>query len=132
MRLLRRCHTHDFLAIVWKNIVLMVFVVVLVIGAKHISPIIKGRFQNTVVLLLLAGSVFFSYYCYNYLPVIDFRPYKVGVDIKKAMKGVPGLDKYYYTCKNKVTGEQKEFESTMPDSTKWQYVCYRTVTIKRV
>lgn len=115
----------------YKNIVLMALVLIIVFGNKYISPLFKGTVQNIIVLTFLAGTSFFSYYCYNYLPVLDFRPYKVGVDIKKAMKGVPGLDKYYYTCKNKKTGEQKEFENTMPDSTKWQYVCYRTVTIKK-
>jgi uncharacterized membrane protein YphA (DoxX/SURF4 family) len=114
----------------WKNIVLMVFVLILVLGNKHISSLVKGRAQNILIILLLAGSTSFSYYCYNYLPVIDFRPYKVGVDIKKAMKGVPGIDKYYYTYKNKKSGEEKEFENA-PDSVNWKYVSYRTVTIKK-
>lgn len=114
----------------YKNIVLMVFVLIIIFGSKHISPLFKGKAQNATVLIFLMGALLFSLDCYNYLPVLDFRPYKKGTDIKQAMKGVPGLDKYYYTCKNKKTGEQKEFEGTMPDSTKWQYVCYRTVTIK--
>ena len=99
----------------------MALVLIIVFGNKYISPLFKGTVQNIIVLTFLAGTSFFSYYCYNYLPVLDFRPYKVGVDIKKDMKGVPGLDKYYYTCKNKKTGEQKEFENTIPDNTKWQY-----------
>jgi uncharacterized membrane protein YphA (DoxX/SURF4 family) len=114
----------------WKNIVLMAFIVITVFGAKHISPLLKGKTQNIVILTCLLAAIAFSGYCYNYLPVLDFRPYKIGTDIKKAMKGVPGLDKYYYTCTNKKTGEQKEFES-IPDSTTWKYVSYRTETIKK-
>jgi len=116
----------------WKNIVLMVLILILVIGAKNISPIIKGRAQNVVLIILLAGSTFFSYYCYNYLPVIDFRPYKVGTDIKKDMQGTPDVVKFYYTLKNKKSGETKEFEK-FPDNYQndWTFVGSRTETLKK-
>jgi len=114
----------------WKNIVLILFVLILVIGSKHIYSLFKGTTQNVLVILFLTGSTIFSYYCYNYLPIIDFRPYKIGTDIKAAMKGVPGIDKYYYTYKNRKSGEEKEFEN-IPDSINWKYVSYRTETIKK-
>jgi len=117
----------------YKNIVLMVFVLILVIGSKHISPSIKkNAAQNVLVLLFLAGSTYFSYYCYNYLPVIDFRPYKVGTDIKKDMQGTPDVNKFYYTLKNKKSGETKEFDK-FPDNYQndWTYVGSRTEVITK-
>jgi hypothetical protein len=51
-------------------------------------------------------------YTYTFLPIIDFLPYKVGVNIPEAMKIPEGApqDEYViiYTLKNKKTGEQKE------------------------
>lgn len=117
----------------WKNVVLMVFICIILIGYKYITPIFTKGFQNILVLLFLAGSTLFSWYCYAYLPVIDFRPYKIGTDIKKAMKGVPGVDKYYYNYKNKSTGEEKEFEVMKmgADTNTWKLLNYRTETIKK-
>lgn len=116
----------------WKNIVLMVFIIILVMGSKYISPVIKGKPQNVLLVILIAGSTCFSYYCYSYLPVIDFRPYKIGTDIKKDMQGTPDVIKFYYTLKNKKSGETKEFDK-FPDNYQndWTFVGSRTETIKK-
>ncbi|HTB31310.1 MAG TPA: BT_3928 family protein [Bacteroidia bacterium] len=115
----------------YKNVVLMVFILILIIGNKHIYSI-GGKAQNILVLLFLAGSTGFAYYCYNYLPVIDFRPYKVGTDIKKAMQGTPDENKFYYTLKNKKSGETKEFDK-FPDNYQndWTFVGSRTEILKK-
>ncbi len=116
----------------WKNIVLLVFVFILVIGNKHITSLFKGAFQNVLVILFLAGSTYFSYYCYNYLPMLDFRPYKIGTDIKKAMQGTPDINKFYYTLKNKKSGVTKEFDK-FPDNYQndWTYIGSRTETVSK-
>lgn len=116
----------------WKNIALIALILILVIGNKHITPVLKGMTQGVVLTVLLAGSIFFSYYCYNYLPVIDFRPYKVGTDIKKDMQGTPDSLKFYYTLKNKKSGETKEFDK-FPDNYQndWTFIGSRTETLKK-
>ncbi len=113
-----------------KNMVLLVLILILFAGRSYINPAFRKGTEGTAILLFTAVSFIFSLYCYNYLPVIDFRPYKVGTDMKQAMKGIPEIDKYYYTYQNKTTGVKKEFE-TAPDSNGWKYVSYRTVTIKK-
>jgi len=51
-------------------------------------------------------------YTYNFLPVIDFLPYKIGANILEEMKTPPGAkpDEYEltYHLKNKKTGEAKD------------------------
>ncbi len=113
-----------------KNIVLLILILILFAGNKYIHPIFNNTAESVSVILFTSLSLIFSLYCYNYLPVIDFRPYKVGTDLKQAMKGVPEIDKYYYTYQNKSTGQKQEFE-TPPDSNNWKYVSFRTVTIKK-
>lgn len=115
-----------------KNIALLIFIGIIAAGHKHYMPSFSGLIENAIVVVFLAGSVSFSWYCYNYLPVIDFRPYKVGTDIKKDMQGVPDVLKYYYTLKDKKTGQTKEFD-TFPNDWQnyWDYVSNRTVTLKK-
>ena len=83
-----------------------------------------------LVLSSLTFVVYFGmvYYSYNHLPLIDFRPYKVGTHIPEAMSVPEGApqDEYenifYY--KNKNTGEVKEFtEENYPwqDTANWEY-----------
>lgn len=116
-----------------KNVVLLILIGILAIAHKHFIPSFSSRLENFIIILFTASGIGFSWYCYNYLPVIDFRPYKVGTDIKKDMKGgVPDVLKYYYTLKNKKSGEVKEFEK-FPDNYQldWDYVSSRTEVIKK-
>lgn len=116
----------------YKNIALLVLIAIIAIGHKHIYSLMAKRPENILVLVFLAGSILFSLFCYNYLPVIDFRPYKVGTDIKKAMQGIPDVDKFYYTLKDKKTGETKEFDK-FPDNyqANYDYVSSRTEVLKK-
>ena len=83
---------------------------------------------------LVLGAVFtvayiaIVFYSYNHLPIIDFRPYKVGVNIPDAMKIPENAPKevyentFYY--KNKNTGEIQKFtEQNYPwqDTVNWVY-----------
>lgn len=117
----------------YKNVVLLVLIGIIAIGHKHYSAALSQGLENTVIVVFLAGSIWFTWYCYSFLPVIDFRPYKVGTDIKKDMKGgVPDVLKYYYTLKNKKSGEVKEFDK-FPDNYQadWDYVSNRTEVVKK-
>lgn len=113
-----------------KNMVLLVLILILFAGFNNIKPLLGKMQENVSIIFFTVLSLAFSLYCYNYLPVIDFRPYKVGTDLKQAMKGVPEVDKYYYTYQSKKTGQKQEFE-TAPDSGNWKFVSYRTVTLKK-
>ena len=76
--------------------------------------------------------VFYFYlvaYSYNHLPIIDFLPYKVGVNIPDAMKIPDGAPKAIYEnnfiYKNLKTGEEKKFtEANYPwkDTINWKFV----------
>src|SRR6185312_14330129 len=115
-----------------KNMVLLFFIILLFLGSKYITPSFSKMMENAIVTLFTVGCIGFSLYCYNYLPVIDFRPYKPGTDIKKAMQGVPDVLKYYYTLKNKKTGATQECAQFPPNyQNDWDYVSNRTETIKK-
>lgn len=70
----------------YKNVVFMVFIIILILGLKYIKPLIS----NKISLLATYASMFFSliivYHVLNHLPIIDFRAYAVGTDIAKGME----------------------------------------------
>lgn len=117
-----------------KDLILLVLIIILFIGKTHINPIFGFRtgLENAFLIIILAASTAFPLYTYNYLPVIDFRPYAIGKNIPEQTKGIPDELKYIYILKDKKTGEQKEFEK-WPD--KWDelydYVDAKTEVTKK-
>jgi uncharacterized membrane protein YphA (DoxX/SURF4 family) len=93
-----------------KDLILLVLIIILFIGKDNILSIFGPRFENALLLLALIAATAFPIYTYNYLPVIDFRPYAIGKNIPEQMKGVPDELKYFYKLKDKSTGEIKEFD----------------------
>ena len=77
-------------------------------------------------------SMYLGYYCYIHLPLIDFLPYKVGVNIHEAMQAPSveaGESVTVLVYRNRATGEEREFSLEDPewqDDTKWEWVDTRT------
>lgn len=96
----------------WKDIFLLVQIIILFIGQKYIQPLISNMKINygiSAVVLLICGWI--SYTGIQYLPLIDFRAYAEGKNISNGMKSAEelGLEppKYVvsYTLKHNQTGE---------------------------
>ncbi|MBQ1969478.1 MAG: DoxX family membrane protein [Flavobacteriales bacterium] len=68
-----------------KNVVICVMIVVLILWQRFIKPVAGFRTSMSVVALAFAVVYGMSYYALHNEPLIDFRPYKVGVNIKEAM-----------------------------------------------
>lgn len=108
-----------------KDIVLLVFVIILVIGRKHIYGLFSRAGNTSVMILALFFSVFCQWYALEHLPFFDCLPYKVGNNILKKMQPPPGSvpDKmdYMFTMKNLKTGEVKEMNmEAYTSSNIWQ------------
>lgn len=96
----------------WKDIFLLVLIIILFIGQKHIQPFIKNMKVNygiTAISLLVFGWI--SYTGITKLPLIDFRAYAIGKNISEGMKSAEELGKeppkfeVIYTLNNTETGE---------------------------
>lgn len=81
-----------------------------------------------------AGSMYLGYYCYIHLPLIDFLPYKVGVDIREAMHASgaePAETETVLVYRNLETGRLEEFsldDTEWQDTLKWEWVDTRTTS----
>ncbi|HUH50868.1 MAG TPA: BT_3928 family protein [Flavobacterium sp.] len=104
-----------------KDIVLLVFILILFAGYRYIKPIFspKTSFSITAIALVLCG--FMGYWVLSHLPIIDFRAYKVGTNIQQAMEIPEGAPKseYEITFIYNVDGQDKEFKmdelNTLPE-----------------
>lgn len=96
-----------------KDLVLLLLIVVIFIKRKRISPVTQSSaVMNTLFLLAVLVGFGSGIYTYNYLPVIDFLPYKKGADIPAEMKIPENAERdvyeIIYNLKNKKTGETKK------------------------
>lgn len=69
------------------------------------DSMVKG-FITTLALVVLS---FFTWYCYNHLPVKDYRPWAPGKGLPSQLKPTPEVADIYMIYRNKETGEEKEF-----------------------
>ncbi|MGJ5642028.1 BT_3928 family protein [Formosa sp. S-31] len=92
-----------------KDVVLLVLILVLFFGVKHIKPWFS-RFGLTMVSLLsFVGCLGLAYHVLMHLPVKDFRPYKVGANLWENMivpEDAPKAD-IDYKWKFNVNGEEQ-------------------------
>ncbi len=68
-----------------KDVVLLVFVIILFIGKSCITPIFKPFLTTLLALLSFIGSLGFGYHVLMHLPSIDFRAYKIGDNLIENM-----------------------------------------------
>lgn len=96
-----------------KDLVLLALILVIFFNRKQLRSIIKGSGNQFVATLITAViSLGIGIYTVNYLPFIDFLPYKVGNNLPSLMvlpEGKQGdLFEQIYTMKNRKTGENKK------------------------
>lgn len=116
-----------------KNLVLLVLVVSTYKYSHKIRQWSTDRFQWLISLYVLGFALVLSWYNLKHLPVWDFRPFAVGVDIEKAMTIPEGEKPNQYEVRflMEKEGVQKEFTiENYPDST-WQFVSRRDHLVKK-
>ncbi|HCN85001.1 MAG TPA: DoxX family protein [Sphingobacteriaceae bacterium] len=95
-----------------KDLVLLILILVIFSNRDRIQPLVSSeKAQKYILIIITILSFGFGMYTYNYSPVMDFLPYKIGANIPAEMRVPPGaaLDVFEitYTLKNKKTGESK-------------------------
>ena len=72
-----------------KDLILSFAVFMLIIGWKHNKSLFVRGKAHLVMGILSVLTFGFGIYCYLYLPIWDFLPYKKGNDIKFIMENIP-------------------------------------------
>ncbi|WP_295716906.1 BT_3928 family protein [Mucilaginibacter sp.] len=94
-----------------KDMILLVLVAVLFVNRTKIKPLFSAKAGDKWLIGATVISVGFGLYTYNFLPIVDFLPYKIGANIPAEMDTPPNAPKdvfvLTYHLKNKKTKETK-------------------------
>ena len=71
-----------------KDVVLLVLIIILFVGQKHLKPIFGSNLKRIITGASLVFCALFANYVLRHLPAVDFRPYKIGANITEGM-GIP-------------------------------------------
>lgn len=80
----------------YKDIILLFFILILFFNQRYIQPVFNKRAVSITVFMTLVLCGFLAYHVLNHLPVIDFRAYKEGTNIKQGMSIPEGAPRSEY------------------------------------
>lgn len=119
----------------WKNVVLMALVITLLCTKRYIPQTFVWGAELGIAVVGLAIVSGLMLYTHTHLPLLDFRPYKIGNNIPELME-IPDdaePDQYAITFVYEKDGVQQEFTlDNYPkgDST-WTFVDQKSVLVKK-
>ena len=111
-----------------KNIVLLPMAVCVWYHYRTEPLFDRTKWVNVAMAVVLILSFGLGIYSYRHLPLIDFLPYKVGVNITEEMDAAlsaPSTEKVVLIYRNRTTGELREFaveDSEWQNEELWEWV----------
>ncbi|MDR3272837.1 MAG: DoxX family protein [Flavobacteriaceae bacterium] len=95
-----------------KDIVLLAMILILFFGIKYINPIFSGKINISLLIISFLICCGIAYWGIAHLPIIDFRPYAVGKNLKQGMQdGSSQVDKISYILQNLKDNKNKTMSS---------------------
>lgn len=92
----------------YKDLILLAMTIILVVFSDYIKPAFAKAYSSIAIMLATIGCFGIAYYVLMHLPILDFRAYKVGTNITKAMEEDPTRpDIYGYDWYYNVDGKEK-------------------------
>ena len=118
----------------FKNILLLAAAIYLVYSRKVIFSVYSRSIQWFIGLLIFLFSLLISFVSLKHIPLLDFRPYKVGTNIQKGMTipdGMP-VDEFETTFIYEKNGKQKEFtvDNYPAEDSTWTFIDSKSKLIK--
>lgn len=108
----------------FKNLILLLLAMIVFLGRRRFLPNISSKNRWMVVLFSIFYIAFVEGIGLSYVPIIDFRNYAVGNDLRELVQGESGTYKVVMTFEK--NGEQCDFEQdNLPDTT-WRFVGNRS------
>ncbi len=98
----------------YKNLIIFAMALFLFIANKGNNTTYNAKLDWGMAMVVFVLCIMFQYNTLKHLPIIDFRPYKIGVDIPSQMI-IPEGEKadsfaIFYTLKHQTTGKTKEID----------------------
>ncbi len=113
-----------------KNVVLLAAALVVLRWSRLQRRLVSESWSWLISLPAMVGIVVFAAYCVTHLPLIDFRPYRVGTDLRQARTDALRSMKFDVRIIYRRDGEELALEADAddPDSS-WIYVETRRIPL---
>ncbi len=120
----------------YKNLVILAAAIVIFVRRKHIPPLWSERKDWYLVGIIVLIGTGLSVYCLRNLPIMDFRPWKVGNNVNELVTPTEEVAEHYVVYQNKDTGEKEEYPADNypwddPEwAEQWEFVETRSEVIR--
>ena len=119
----------------FKNVILIIAAFFVFLWHKRMFRLYSSEYRLRVVVFTVLFILSVSAYCFRYLPVLDFRPYKIGNNISELMQIPEGAssDVYETTFIYEYEGVRETFtmENYPKEGSGWTFVRSSNVLIKK-
>ncbi|NLV52177.1 MAG: DoxX family protein [Bacteroidales bacterium] len=114
-----------------KNIVLLALAILVCKNYSLQKNFVSSSIKWLIAIVTLCSIVGYSIYCIICLPVLDFRPYSVGTDMRAVLDSTSSQKKFDIKIIYEKDGKTLELsvEDTDPDSS-WKYVETRRIPVE--
>lgn len=108
----------------FKNVILIILAIILFTNRKQFTELFSPKYRYLFLLFLTLIIFGFELYSLNRLPIMDFRPYKVGVNIQEGMEIPEGaaedIRDFIFTYEK--DGKTAEFTLNNIPTDEWTFV----------
>ena len=123
----------------WKNLIIDIPVLILISNHSDVKDSFKKIHSVIMGIIALLGIVYISIFSYQHLPILDFRPFKIGANISEGIQmpedAKQDVYKTTFRYKNTENGELVEFteenlEEAINNEAKWEFVDSQSVLLE--
>lgn len=118
----------------WKDVILFILILFLLINHKRIHPILSAKSAASVLVISTISVAGLQWYVLHHLPIVDCLPYKKGNNLLEQMKTPAGFtpDEYSYVFIYQKDGKKFEFnEDNLPEDESYEFVDRREKLVKK-
>jgi len=119
----------------YKNIILLIAAIIVFLWYRLMLPFFTRRKYFYPALWIYVFIIGLSFYCYYYLPVLDFRPYKIGANIPEKMKIPENAEHDVYEVRliYSKKGIQQEFtiDNYPKGDPSWSFLDSESILVKK-
>ncbi len=107
-----------------KDVILIVFILHIFWYRDKYQPVLRTREGHAVIIVSTLVCIGLGIYAIQHLPFIDFRPYKIGNNIKEQMQPQE-QPVFEYVFQRKDNGEEVHSEKYLTDTLVYKYISVR-------
>ena len=120
----------------WKDIALLILITLIISGKESVNELFTTMVTMALTVFAIILSFAFPIYTYRNLPMLDFRAYKIGDNIKTNMQAgenyKPAEYESGFIYENLKTHEQKHFDMKnypWQDTLNWKWIATDNILI---